>query len=176
MNFNNFYAILKRKSDKLSKIWKVQYKGIKYNFLPNVLLFIILIPCIMFGQNNGIEFNRLTLRHGLSNNTVNCIVEDSTGYIWIGTDDGLNRFDSRSIKKYLSDANVKGSLPSGKVRSLLIDSKNNLWIGTKNGLALYDYKKDFFTTYFKGEYIRDLCENRFNNLLLVTNKHIIMFD
>ncbi|WP_394388070.1 EAL domain-containing protein [Shewanella woodyi] len=80
---------------------------------------------------------------GLSQSTVTSLVEDKNKYVWIGTLNGLNRFDGESFNNYLS-SNSKNSLPSSFIRSLYQNKKGKLLIGTDKGLAVYDHEKDNF--------------------------------
>ncbi len=70
----------------------------------------------------------------LSQSTVTSIVEDQHGFLWIGTEDGLNRFDGYSVKIYNKQ---NSELPSTRIKDLAIDSDGDLWIATQNGLALF---------------------------------------
>ncbi|WP_223295960.1 EAL domain-containing protein [Shewanella sediminis] len=79
---------------------------------------------------------------GLSQSTVTSLVEDEDGYVWIGTLNGLNRFDGKEFKHYFADET--SGLPSSFIRSLLIDKKGNLLVGTDKGLAIYNDKVDNF--------------------------------
>lgn len=88
-----------------------------------------------------------TLNDGLSNSHITSIVQDKKGFIWIGTEDGLNRFDGKKFVNFYHFANDTGSLPSSGIYSLHIDKNKNLWIGTFTGLCRYDYKLEKFIKY-----------------------------
>lgn len=74
------------------------------------------------------------LKEGLPQSQVNCIVQDQRGYLWIGTQYGLSRFNGYDFRNYYG----KDGLPSPIVTSLKVDSKGLLWIGTSNGIVSYD--------------------------------------
>jgi signal transduction histidine kinase/ligand-binding sensor domain-containing protein/DNA-binding response OmpR family regulator len=74
----------------------------------------------------------------LSSNLITCICQDQTGYIWIGTEYGLNRYDGYRFTNYLHDAGDAASLLSNNITSLFVDKKGNLWVGTGIGLVRYD--------------------------------------
>ncbi len=93
-------------------------------------------------------FRHLTLEDGLSNSNVNCITQDSTGFIWIGTENGLNRYDGYNFTHYYNDANKPNSIYSNEILTMLVDSKGILWVGTFEGLFRYNAIFDNF------EYIR----------------------
>ena len=66
------------------------------------------------------------------------------GYMWIGTEYGLNRFDGYHFRKYFKDVADTTSLCDNEVNSFLVDQKGRLWVGTRKGLVLYDYANDCF--------------------------------
>ena len=84
-------------------------------------------------QNRPIRFERLTLEDGLSQGTVNCIVQDEIGFIWIGTQDGLNRYDGTGFKVYKHAPNDPTSLRKDWIQTLHVDRGGDLWIGTDGG-------------------------------------------
>ncbi|MBS4036323.1 MAG: response regulator [Ignavibacterium sp.] len=81
----------------------------------------------------SIKFNNLTVEDGLSNNKVNIIIQDKTGFIWFGTEDGLNRYDGYNLKVYRHDSSDSNSLSNNSIWALLEDKQGNIWIGTKDG-------------------------------------------
>lgn len=80
----------------------------------------------------------------MSSSLTTAIAQDSRGYIWIGTEYGLNRFDGISFKEYLHNDNDPSSIKSNIVRSMLNDEEGRLWVGYLNGLQLYDPLTDSF--------------------------------
>lgn len=98
--------------------------------------------------NEKIHFTRLTTLNGLSQSTVNSIVKDRAGFMWFGTNDGLNRYDGYSFKVYRNIPGDLKSLPYNLIRTLFVDSRGSLWVGTLGGgLARYDEKSDSFQRY-----------------------------
>jgi signal transduction histidine kinase/ligand-binding sensor domain-containing protein/DNA-binding response OmpR family regulator len=93
------------------------------------------------------RISQLTTKDGLSQNTIDCIVKDSRGFMWFGTWNGLNRYDGYNFLVYKKESNVN-SISSNFIHSISEDRKGNLWIATRNGLNLFDFKKDIFTRYF----------------------------
>lgn len=93
--------------------------------------------------------------YGLSNNQVRSIIQDSRGYVWIGTEIGLNRFDGTRVTVYKAkDYN----LSSNYIFSLFEDLRGNIWAGTANGAFYYDYDTDSFVVPKEedGSYPQDL--------------------
>ena len=107
-----------------------------------VLFFLILINETSAQE---IKFKKLTVEQGLSNSFVNCLLQDRTGFIWFGTDDGLNRFDGYEIKVYRNNPDDKSSISGNIIWALCEDISGKLWIGTKSeGLNKYDPITDEF--------------------------------
>lgn len=90
------------------------------------------------------SFKAITTENGLSNNIVYDILQDREGYIWIATDNGLNRYDGYTAKTFFHKATDSSSISSSVTRSLIEDIDGNLWIGTKNGLNLYNKESQTF--------------------------------
>jgi signal transduction histidine kinase/ligand-binding sensor domain-containing protein/DNA-binding response OmpR family regulator len=86
-------------------------------------------------------------------NNINVVAQDSTGYIWVGTDYGLNRFDGVRFVRYNHTDGEPTSLLNNVVQTLLSDREGRLWVGTNNGLQLYNPATDDFTTIDTGEAI-----------------------
>ncbi len=80
----------------------------------------------------------------LSNSMVTSIVQDHENFIWIATEDGLNRFDGLKFVTYRNKRDDSSSLTSNFVRTLYLDKRNKLWVGCINGLMTYDAHKDKF--------------------------------
>jgi ligand-binding sensor domain-containing protein/signal transduction histidine kinase/DNA-binding response OmpR family regulator len=90
-----------------------------------------------------------TTENGLSNNIVTAITQDNNGYMWFGTEDGLNRFDGQKFKIYRYHPDNKNSLAGPRVTSLHVDENNQLWIGTESGgLSLYTPQNDSFINFY----------------------------
>lgn len=92
-------------------------------------------------------FRHFNQEDGLSYDKATCIVQDQIGYIWIGTEDGLNRFDGYSFQVFRQNSGHQG-LRGSDIKSLKVDQKGVLWIGTANGgLSSYQSETDQFTHY-----------------------------
>ena len=109
---------------------------------------LILIECLIWivqlQATQEIKFRYFKTEDGLASNTVNCVLQDSRGYIWFGTGDGLTRYDSYEFTTYRSDSNDPGSIGSNTIYSLYEDREGILWIGTDIGLYNYDAATDSF--------------------------------
>ena len=100
-----------------------------------------LFCCSSFAQKPSLYFERLTTQNGLSNNKVNCFIQDQRGFMWIGTNDGLNRYDGQYFtifRKQPGNAGLSGNI----ITDLLEDKNGILWIATSDGgLTRYDYRQ-----------------------------------
>jgi signal transduction histidine kinase/ligand-binding sensor domain-containing protein/DNA-binding response OmpR family regulator len=134
----------------------------------------------------NLKFDKYSTSMGLSSNSQRCIVQDQQGFIWIGTGEGLNRFDGRSFKVYKSNPNSNTSLKSNIITCLFCDSDGQLWVGTYGGgLSLYNKEKDNFLTYtsdpnnpktlLSGE-INTIAEDKYKNLWVGTNIGLHQYD
>ncbi len=104
---------------------------IKNSFLSFALL-LLSIAVLGFGQSD-FQFEQLTTRNGLSSNTVNTVIQDSKGFLWFGTETGLNRYDGYRIKIYQHNRYDLNSLSNNYIWSLCEDSAGNIWIATDGG-------------------------------------------
>ncbi|MDJ1468371.1 sensor histidine kinase [Xanthocytophaga flava] len=95
--------------------------------------------------NNHLD--QISLNDGLSQSEVRAILQDSQGYMWFGTQDGLNRYDGFHIKQFHNDPFDKNTLPSDEITYLYEDSRQQLWIGTTHGICVYDRLHNSFTQY-----------------------------
>ena len=89
-----------------------------------------------------IRFDRLSLEQGLSQSSVMDILQDRRGYVWLATEEGLDRFDGLSFKVYKHDPADAASLPSSFVWDVEEDASGDLWIATTGGLALWQRATD----------------------------------
>jgi ligand-binding sensor domain-containing protein len=150
-----------------------------------LLLVIIVINQTAFTQAPPLQFQHLSMDHGLSQNRVFEITQDKYGLIWIATEDGLNRFDGYKVERYRYERGNKNSLPNNMVQSLFTDSHGIVWIGTAKGLAYYDYQSNSFRSFFysdkdenslPSDVIFVINEDVYSILWIGTNKGLCSFD
>lgn len=113
---------------------------------------VLICPFLFFikgaqAQAPQLKFKHINNLQGLSNSTIEAIYQDSRGFIWFGTRDGLNRYDGYQIIVYKNIANAPGSLSDNYIRCISEDATHNLWVGTINGLNKFDPDKNQFTRY-----------------------------
>ncbi|MFA7287944.1 MAG: two-component regulator propeller domain-containing protein [Melioribacteraceae bacterium] len=116
-------------------------------FIKFSILLLLLLSEISFPQSN-FKINQITTENGLVNNTVNCIFQDSHGFIWIGTNNGLQRYDGYNFITYKNNPSDSSSLSNNYVESIIEDTHGFFWIGTVGGaLNRFDPKTGKFTHY-----------------------------
>lgn len=113
----------------------VFYKRMK---LLGILLISILFLCSAESQTQEITFRHLTSEDGISQSEVYCFLQDSGGYMWIGTLDGLNRYDGYTVQTFQMSEEDPNGLIHNTIYSLTEDKFGRIWIGTAEGLNLYD--------------------------------------
>lgn len=89
-------------------------------------------------------FEQISLHEGLSQSTVKAIFRDHMGMLWIGTREGLNRYDGQTIRTYLNDPHSANSLPDNNIFFIAEDANDRLWVGTGGVLCYYDRLSDSF--------------------------------
>ncbi len=113
-----------------------------------LLLLILLITNEAQLQQDQIQFENISIDEGLSQSIVKCILQDRKGFIYFGTEDGLNRFDGYSFQVIRNKPEDENSLSYNDITALYEDQKGNLWIGTFNGgLNKYNIGKKQFTRF-----------------------------
>lgn len=101
---------------------------------------------IPYGKN--IRFEQISLDDGLSQSVVNVILQDSQGFLWVGTDDGLNRYDGYTFKVYKPDSSIPFSLSDRSITDLVEDERGYIWVATRaGGLNRFDPVTGRFTHY-----------------------------
>ncbi len=115
------------------------------------------------------KFSRIDAGKGLSQASVKCILQDSKGYMWFGTGDGLNRYDGYEMKIFRNNPSDTNSLSENNIECLFEDSKGILWIGTHGGLNAYNSALNRFTRFehdnsnpnsINGNVIRTIYEDK----------------
>jgi ligand-binding sensor domain-containing protein/signal transduction histidine kinase len=111
------------------------------------LLVITLFPIRVAAQAQTIRFERMTAEEGLSQNAILSIAQDTQGFLWIGTEDGLNKYDGYQFTVYKHDPDDPNTLRDNFVSAIYIDQTGDLWIGTRSGLDRFNRSSGTFTHY-----------------------------
>jgi len=109
---------------------------------------IVLVYGFMKPLSGQYVFNNLTEEKGLPSNHINCLMKDADGFIWLGTNSGLCRFDGREVNVYSHDPVDPNSVRDDDIRSIYQAGNGLIWIGTIRGVSVYDPATDQFTGYF----------------------------
>ncbi len=110
-----------------------------------VYVMLLLMGRIATAQNKDFLIERISLEQGLSQSAVNVIFQDKKGFLWFGTQDGLNRYDGYNFEVYKSEPGNTNSLSNNWISALYEDAKGHLWVGTQGGLnKLTDNKVEIF--------------------------------
>ena len=100
-----------------------------------------------FTQVKNIRLDHLSIEQGLSQSTVLAIAQDSSGFLWFGTQDGLNRYNGYNFVVYKPIPDDTSSISDNYIYSIYVDKSGNMWIGTANGLCEYNSNTDNFITF-----------------------------
>jgi signal transduction histidine kinase/ligand-binding sensor domain-containing protein/CheY-like chemotaxis protein len=111
--------------------------------LKSVLLAFLLFPFYAISQSQHTTFIPIADKT-VSNSFGRCFLKDSKGYMWIGTADGLMRYDGFRIYRYEHNPENKNSIVNNGINAIVEDDKQQLWIGTSQGLSRYNREKDNF--------------------------------
>ncbi len=97
-----------------------------------------IISATLVAQQVLSRYESIGTAEGLSNNTVTALTIDNKGYLWVGTMNGLNRYDGTRFKVFERIIGKNYTISGNEIKSIHIDSLNNIWVGTAIGLSLYD--------------------------------------
>jgi len=114
-------------------------------FLAKCCVLIAILCNYAAAQSTKINFKHYSINEGLSQNTVFCLLEDKYGFIWVGTEDGLNKFDGYDFTYFQHENNQPNSISHNQVNALFENSDGKIWVGTYDGLNVYDRETETFT-------------------------------
>ncbi len=150
------------------------YKHLKIQIIVTYHTILLLItPFTVFSQleNEDLKFDHLSINDGLSQSTVFTICQDKYGFMWFGTEDGINRYDGYEFKIFKHSPLNPRSISNSYILKIYRDSKENLWIGTEQGLNMYDYQNETFIRYkFNESGESQLFHNSINSIYESKNK------
>ncbi len=127
-------------------ILKVLKNQGKRKFL--ILFFCLLLAFYAKAQEMDMNFEHILSDKGLSQNTIHCILQDSKGFLWFATEDGLDRYDGYKFTVYKNNPQDKNSIADNFIWTMYEDRSGNLWIGTNSGgLSKFNRETEKFTNY-----------------------------
>ena len=149
-----------------------------------LFLFLLLAPPLV-AQQQHIQFKRLTINDGLSLSSVYCIFQDSKGFMWFGTEDGLNRYDGQNFTIYRSKSNNENSISYKWIEKIIEDSRGRLWFASQAGLTHFDMETEKFTQFttlsdperrISNDTITQIFEDEHKKLWVGTNNGLNRID
>jgi ligand-binding sensor domain-containing protein len=132
-----------------------------------------------YAQLSNLKFRHLTSTEGLSQDHVSAILKDHAGFMWFGTDEGLNKYDGYKFTAYKSVYGNTKSISGNFIVDLYEDVKGNLWVGTTTGLDLFDRKRETFEHFTNnGEVlsVRHIFQDSENQMWIGTTDGLYKFN
>lgn len=143
-----------------------------------MIFFLCLLICINLTLEcsafDRINFRNITVEEGLSQATVEAMLQDSKGYIWIGTNDGLNCYNGYKFKVYRQQKNSENSIVNNYIIDLEEDDKGNIWVGTINGVSKINSDKGIVTNYLQDKSKGNLSHYNIGDMIVLKNGEILV--
>jgi ligand-binding sensor domain-containing protein/signal transduction histidine kinase/DNA-binding response OmpR family regulator len=118
------------------------------NYLPKVFLIVTLFIAVnVNAQTLNLKFKHINISQGLSNSTIEVIYQDSKGFIWFGTRDGLNKYDGYQFTVFSNNTHDDKTISDNYITCINEDADHNIWVGTANGLNRFDAFKNTFVRF-----------------------------
>ncbi|RYY55911.1 MAG: hybrid sensor histidine kinase/response regulator, partial [Chitinophagaceae bacterium] len=134
-----------------------------------LFLLMVVVPAVCFSQS--FYFRHYQVEQGLSNNTVFSCQQDKRGFLWMGTKDGLNRFDGYTFRVFRNDPDDSSSIGDNFIRSMFISAGDTLHAGTRNGLYRFNSQKENFTALYRGsDEVKDIKKDQQGNIWFVAGQ------
>lgn len=155
----------------LSMHFKIKAKGniLFFRFSLSLILNLLLFTRPIIAQINDLKFKHINYEQGLSNSTIEAITQDSRGFIWIGTRDGLNKYNGYTMSVYLNKPGDNQSISDNYIQCLYEDKQKTLWVCTTNGLNRYNQKTNNFKSYIGSPVHPESLSN--NNITCILEDH-----
>lgn len=131
------------------------------------------------------HFRHYNIENGVSSNNISTLFQDQKGYIWIGTENGLNRFDGNQFTLYQKNNPLYSNFHANSINTICETTDKELWLGTDNGVFIYNQVKDTFTPFFKQtsdktsitSWITHIIQDKAGNIWIATHKQgIFLFN
>ncbi len=150
-----------------------------------ILFILLFFVSNLAAQNNTLTVKKFGIKEGLSQNHVNCVMQDRSGIIWIGTQDGLNKYNGYEFETYRYNSTNFNSLSSNYINCITEDDSGNIWIATQDGLNKYNPQKNIFTLFSNNpkdtntiskNFIYSVFTDKNNNIWALTNTTLEHYD
>lgn len=131
------------------------------------------------------HFRHYNIENGVSSNNISTLFQDQKGYIWIGTENGLNRFDGNQFTLYQKNNPLYSNFHANSINTICETTDKKLWLGTDNGVFIYNQVKDTFTPFVKQtsdktsitSWITHIIQDKAGNIWIATHKQgIFLFN
>lgn len=155
------------------------YAFMNFLFRAKFLFFVLcVILAVQSGaQNPKVKFRHITSNHGLSQDHITAILEDQKGYMWFGTEGGLNKYDGYEFTVYKNIPEEENSIRNNYIQDILEDKNGNLLIAVSSGLDIFDRDQNNFQHIdFSAYSPNDLFEDSRGNLWIGTNQGLLSYD
>ena len=147
----------------------------KYIIYVLLLISLIITTNIVYvSAYTNINFKNITSEYGLSQGTVETIIQDDKGYMWLGTNDGLCRYNGYEFKIYKHDEESKNSITNNYIVDIKQDKSGNIWVGTANGLSKIDTKTDTITNYNMNDEEKKLSHYNIGDILITKSGDVLV--
>ena len=136
--------------------------------------FFFVLPFHSFCQKKTIKFDHIGVTEGISQINITCIFQDSKGFMWIGTRDGLNRYDGYNFIVYQYDINDKNSISNNFIQDITEDKSGNIWVATLNGgINKFDVRQEKFIRFLHdGHNPNTIASNAINKIFWDENENL----
>lgn len=150
-----------------------------------IFFFLFCLPSQAVQLHPHLFFRNISIEKGLSQNSILSVARDRFGFLWFGTESGLNKFDGYGFTVYVPSETNPDSLSNSWINALLVDRHGNIWVGTENGLNRYVYSGDRFERYLhdpadpssiSSSRVFCLFEDRQGRLWVGTDRGLNLFD
>lgn len=155
----------------------------KFNIFVLIMIFCGINLDLAYAYND-MSFKNVTIEDGLSQSSINTLYQDTNGYMWIGTNDGLNRYNGYDFKVYSYNDKNKNSISNNFIIDVTEDNNRNIWVGTANGLSKINLKNGTINNYLDGykngnlsHYnILDVLVTKDNRIIVATSNGLNLYD
>lgn len=161
------------------------FRYISQSYLWLVILIGLFLSPETICQPENIFFQTISVDDGLSQSSVFSVLQDKRGFIWLGTNDGLNRYDGYRFVVYKPDPENNHSITGNRIFVIYEDKQGTLWVGTEGGLNRYDRARDRFDAYVHNDndpkslinnQVHSICEDKAGRLWIGTRRGISIYD
>ncbi|WP_373598162.1 ligand-binding sensor domain-containing protein [Paraclostridium bifermentans] len=138
------------------------------------VLFIFISVTNISNAQKSINFRNLTIEDGLSQGTVQAMIQDKEGRIWIGTNDGLNVYNGYEFKLYTQQKDEEEGIANNYITDIAQDNSGNVWVATIGGLSKINIKTDKITNYYKCNKHGNLSHNNVYDILISSDGKVLV--